>query len=126
MPSALLGKKLGMTRVFTEKGVMVPVTVIEAGPCAILQVKTAEKEGYRALQLGFEDKLTGEQWERITKKAAEGKLRGAIKGVKRPMMGHLKETGKGASPKAFVKEVPYTEKETFEAGGTVTCETSTE
>jgi len=122
MPNALLGKKLGMTRVFTEKGVMLPVTVIEAGPCAILQVKTAEKEGYRALQLGFSDRFTGEQWERITKKQAEGKLQGCLKGVTRQNLGHLKETAKGASPKRFVKEVAYGEKETFEAGAVVTCE----
>jgi large subunit ribosomal protein L3 len=122
MPTALLGKKLGMTRVFDEKGAMRPVTVIEAGPCAVLQVKTPEKEGYRALQLGFGERFTGEQWDRITKKAAEGKLRGNLKGLQRPMMGHLKETAKGASPKRFVKEVPYLDGETFEAGQTVGCD----
>jgi len=50
----LLGKKIGMTQVFDEKGAAVPVTLVEAGPCKILQVKTKEKDGYEALQLGFE------------------------------------------------------------------------
>jgi large subunit ribosomal protein L3 len=122
MPTGLLGKKLGMTRVFNEKGAMVPVTVIEAGPCAILQVKTMEKEGYRGLQLGFGERFTPEQWDRVSKRSAEGKLKGNVKDVTRPEMGHLKATGKGASPKRFVKEVQYGEKETFEAGGSVTVE----
>ncbi len=122
MPNGLLGKKLGMTRVFDEKGAMVPVTVIEAGPCPILQVKTLEKEGYRGLQLGFAERYTGEQWERVQKKAAEGKLKGNLKDVTRPEMWHLKTTGKGASPKRYVKEVQYSDKESFEAGGVVTVE----
>lgn len=49
----ILGKKLGMTQIFDEKGVTVPVTVIEAGPCVVVQKKTSEKDGYNALQLGF-------------------------------------------------------------------------
>jgi large subunit ribosomal protein L3 len=125
MPEGLLGRKLGMTRVFDDKGAMVPVTVIEAGPCAVLQVKTPEKEGYRGIQLGFGERFTGEQWERIQKKQAEGKLRGHLKGVKRPELGHLKETAKGASPKRFVKEVRYFEGEAFEPGqslGVEVCE----
>jgi large subunit ribosomal protein L3 len=116
MPEGLLGKKLGMTRVFNDKGAMVPVTVIEAGPCAVLQVKTPEKEGYRGIQLGFGERFTGEQWDRVQKKHAEGKLKGNLKDVTRPELGHLKATGKGASPKRFVKEVHYYEGETYEAG----------
>jgi len=53
MPAALLGRKLGMTRYFTEDGRNVPVTVIEAGPCAVTQIKTAGTDGYGALQLGW-------------------------------------------------------------------------
>jgi large subunit ribosomal protein L3 len=60
---AILGKKVGMTQIFSEGGEAVPVTVIEAGPCYVTQVKTPEKDGYRAAQLGFEEvearKLTG-------------------------------------------------------------------
>ncbi len=62
---AILGKKVGMTQVFNERGEAVPVTVIEAGPCYVTQVKTVENDGYRAAQLGFEEvearKLTGGQ-----------------------------------------------------------------
>jgi large subunit ribosomal protein L3 len=55
MQKAILGKKLGMTQVFTEDGLLVPVTVVEAGPCVVTQVKTEEKDGYNALQVGFDD-----------------------------------------------------------------------
>ena len=51
--AGLIGKKLGMTQIFTDDGEAVPVTVIEAGPCPVVQVKTEERDGYRALQLGF-------------------------------------------------------------------------
>ena len=53
MTPALLGKKIGMTRVYDEKGSIVPVTVVQAGPCAVTQVKTPETDGYHAVQLGF-------------------------------------------------------------------------
>lgn len=53
MNKIIIGKKIGMTRVFDSKGLPVPVTVIEAGPCPVVQVKTVEKDGYEALQLGF-------------------------------------------------------------------------
>jgi large subunit ribosomal protein L3 len=55
MTPALLGKKIGTTRVYNEKGAIVPVTVVQAGPCAVTQVKTAETDGYHAVQLGFGD-----------------------------------------------------------------------
>ena len=51
----ILGKKLGMTQIFTEEGIVVPVTVVEAGPHVVTQVKTVEKDGYNAIQVGFED-----------------------------------------------------------------------
>lgn len=59
MPGGLIGKKLGMTRIFDSAGLSVPVTVIEAGPCFVVQKKTGAKEGYDALQLGFERKSLG-------------------------------------------------------------------
>jgi len=52
---AILGKKVGMTQIFNEQGEAIPVTVIEAGPCYVTQVKTLERDGYRAVQLGFEE-----------------------------------------------------------------------
>ena len=51
----ILGKKLGMTQIFTEEGIVIPVTVVEAGPNVVTQVKTVEKDGYNAIQVGFED-----------------------------------------------------------------------
>ena len=56
MKKGLIGRKLGMTQLFDEKGNVVPVTVIEAGPCAIVQKKTIENDGYEAVQVGFADK----------------------------------------------------------------------
>ena len=53
MTPALLGKKIGMTRIYDDKGAIVPVTVVQAGPCAVTQVKTVETDGYNAVQLGF-------------------------------------------------------------------------
>lgn len=84
MQAALIGKKIGMTRVYDEEGTIVPVTVIQAGPCAVLQVKTAEaKDGYNAVQLGFEDV-----------KAHRSTL---------PMIGHAAAAGTG--PKRVLQEV---------------------
>ncbi len=54
--TGLLGKKLGMTSVFDEAGQVIPCTVIEAGPCFVTQIKTKERDGYEAVQLGFEEK----------------------------------------------------------------------
>ncbi|GBE02067.1 50S ribosomal protein L3 [bacterium BMS3Bbin06] len=70
--TGILGKKLGMTQVFDEKGVVTPVTVVEAGPCRVLQVKTQKSDGYDAVQLGFDE---------IKKK----------KKVNKPMTGHFKK-----------------------------------
>ena len=53
---AILGKKIGMTQIFSEKGEMIPVTVIEAGPAVVTQVKTVENDGYYGVQIGYEDK----------------------------------------------------------------------
>jgi len=67
----ILGKKVGMTQVFDEKGEVIPVTVIEAGPCFVTQKKTVERDGYAAIQLGFEEvkrkRLTKGQWGHLQK-----------------------------------------------------------
>ena len=55
MQKAIIGKKVGMTQIFDEKGNVVPVTVIEAGPCVVVQKKTVENDGYAAVQIGFGD-----------------------------------------------------------------------
>ncbi|MBR3569216.1 MAG: 50S ribosomal protein L3 [Oscillibacter sp.] len=79
---AIIGKKVGMSQVFDENGRVIPVTVIEAGPCAVVQKKTKEKDGYNAVQLGFGD-------------VPERKLT-------KPEMGHLKKAGVG--PKKYLRE----------------------
>jgi len=76
--TAILGKKLGMTSVFDDKGESLPCTVIEAGPCFVAQIKTKEKDGYEALQLGFEDKK-----ERLLNKPEAGHFKKAGIAAKR-------------------------------------------
>ena len=55
MKKGIIGRKIGMTQIFDEKGNVIPVTVIEAGPCVVAQIKTVETDGYNAVQLGFGD-----------------------------------------------------------------------
>ena len=75
--SGLIGKKIGMTSIFDESGKNVPCTVIEAGPCVVTQVRTEEVDGYKAVQLGFDDKT-----EKSTTKAAKGHAKKAGTGAK--------------------------------------------
>lgn len=75
MEKKILGKKIGMTQIFTESGVMIPVTVIEAGPCAVTQIKTADKEGYEAVQLGF-----GTKKDKNTTKPLKGHFQNGLRG----------------------------------------------
>jgi len=82
MVKAIIGKKVGMTQIFDDNGKVVPVTVIEAGPCAIVQKKTSEKDGYDSVQLGFQDVK-----ERKLTKPELGHLKKADVPVKK----HLKE-----------------------------------
>src|SRR5574344_2033257 len=82
MKKGLIGKKIGMTQVFDEKGKVIPVTVIEAGPCVIAQVKNIDTDGYEAIQLGFGD-------------VKESK-------VNKPIKGHFAKTK--LSPKKHLRE----------------------
>ena len=82
MKKAIIGKKVGMTQIFDENGLAIPVTVIEAGPCVVVQKKTNEKDGYTAIQLGFQDV----QEKKLTK----------------PELGHLNKAG--VAPKKVLKE----------------------
>ncbi len=75
MSKAIIGRKLGMTQVFTQDGKVIPVTVVEAGPCPVVQVKTVEKDGYKAVKLGFD-----EVSEKVLNKPALGQFKKA--GVK--------------------------------------------
>ena len=100
--AAILGKKLGMTQIFTDEGDRVVVTVIEAGPCVVTQVKTAERDGYEALQLGF-----GDIKERRLTKPEAGHLKKAGVDAKR----HLAEVRCALEEaSAWVKAAPVAEK----------------
>ncbi len=101
MKKGIIGKKLGMTQIFDEKGNVIPVTLIEAGPCAVAQKKTVETDGYAAIQLAYEDTK-----EKLLTKAE---------------MGHLKKAG--LTPKKHLKEFRLDDCSAYEAGSVVTVET---
>ena len=82
MQKAIIGKKVGMTQIFDENGKVIPVTVVEAGPCTVTQKKTTEKDGYEAVQLGFESIKES----KLTKPAAGHLKKAGVEAVK-----HLKE-----------------------------------
>lgn len=94
---AILGRKIGMTQIFDETGQAIPVSVIEAGPCVVTQVKTPEKDGYVAVQVGF----------------------GAIspKRVNKPMKGHFKKAN--VPPMRYLREVPVDDIGALSAGTTI-------
>lgn len=100
MKAAILGRKIGMTQVFREDGTAVPVTVVQAGPCPILQVKTAERDGYEAVQLGFDPVKPGRS--------------------KRPDVGHARASGN--TPQKFVREIRLTEPTDKKSGDVVTVD----
>ena len=97
MEKAIIGKKVGMSQIFDEAGRVIPVTVIEAGPCVVVQKKTVEKDGYSAVQLGFQD-------------VAERKLT-------KPELGHLKKAG--VAPKKVLKEFTLSSAESMNVGDEV-------
>ncbi|MEY8001698.1 50S ribosomal protein L3 [Clostridium sp. Mt-5] len=94
MKKGILGRKLGMTQIFDEKGKVIPVTVIEAGPCVVIQKKAVEKDGYDAIQVGF------------------GDIREKL--VNKPLKGHFAKSG--VSLKRFVKEFKLENASEYEAG----------
>ena len=96
----LLGRKLGMTQVFTEDGALIPVTVVEVEPNTVLQVKTKETDGYDALQLGYEDKKEAK--------------------ATKPELGHAKKAG--TEPKKFIKEVKADELMNNTVGSKITAD----
>jgi len=96
--AGIIGKKIGMTSVFSVEGKNIPCTVIEAGPCVVTQVKTEEKDGYNALQLGY-----GEKKEKNTAKAE---------------FGHFKKAG--TTPKRIVAEFKNTFQDEFNLGDEIT------
>lgn len=101
MKKAILGRKLGMSQIFTAEGIVIPVTIVEAGPCAIVQVKTAEKDGYEAIQVGF-----GEKKE---------------KNINKPVKGHFSKSQ--LKPKRYLREFRTEEGDKFEVGQEIKCDT---
>ena len=101
MKKGIIGKKLGMTQIFDEKGNVIPVTLIEAGPCVVAQKKTVENDGYAAVQLAYED-------------AKE-------KHLTKAELGHFKKAG--VTPKKHLKEFRLDDTAAFEAGSVVTVDT---
>ena len=97
MKKAIIAKKIGMTQVFAEDGRLVPVTVLEAGPCAVIQKKTVENDGYEAVQVGFAD-----QREKLANK---------------PKKGHFAKAG--VSLKRFVKEFRFENSAEYEIGAEI-------
>ena len=100
MTKGILGKKVGMTQIFTEAGEFIPVTVIEATPNVVLQVKTVETDGYEAVQVGFDDKR-----EVLSNKPAKGHVAKA-----------------NTAPKRFIKEFRYDEMMSYEVGDKITVD----
>jgi len=100
MVNALIGKKLGMSQLFSPDGEVTPVTVIQVGPCTVTQIKSVASDGYNAVQLGF-----GEKKPQRTKK---------------PLLGHFKKSGKG--PFAVVREVRVDDVGEFELGQEVSAD----
>jgi len=101
MPGGIYGRKLGMTRIFEEDGEVVPVTVIEAGPCFVVQKKSAAKDGYEAVQVGYD--------------------RRPLAKCNKPEQGHLEKHG-SKSGFAVLKELKVDSAETFESGQEITVE----
>ena len=104
MQKALIGKKIGMTQIFDEKGNVVPVTVVEAGPCVVSMKKTVETDGYEAIQLGFGDMKA----HKVTK----------------PMQGHFNKAN--VAPKKVLKEFRFDDINAYNVGDIVKADTFTE
>ena len=101
MNKAILATKVGMTQIFNADGVLTPVTVLQAGPCVVTQVKTVETDGYSAVQVGFVDKK-----EKVVNKDANGKKEIRHRhGVNKPEKGHFDKAG--VSGKRFVREFKF-------------------
>ncbi len=96
----LIGRKVGMTRIFEEDGRDIPVTVIDAGPCAVVQVKNSRNDGYDAVQIGFDDKKE--------------------KHTNKPTAGHFKKAN--TSPKKVLKEFRVNDPEKYKVGDVITVE----
>ena len=104
MDKAIIGKKIGMSQIFTAEGKVIPVTVVEAGPCPVVQIKTKENDGYEAVQVGF----------------------GAVKEtrVNKPVAGHFKKAG--VTVRKYLREFRFANCASYTLGQELTCDMFTE
>ena len=107
MKKAILTTKVGMTQIFDENGVLIPVTVLQAGPCVVTQVKTVENDGYSAVQVGY-----GEAKNKIVAKDVAGKKVVNAHGVNKAQQGHFEKAG--VESKKFVKEFRFDNAEEYQ------------
>ncbi|MCI8357225.1 MAG: 50S ribosomal protein L3 [Lachnospiraceae bacterium] len=113
MKKAILATKVGMTQIFNEDGSLTPVTVLQAGPCAVTQIKTVENDGYSAVQVGFVDKK-----EKIVNKDKGGKKEVIHRhGVNKAQKGHFDKAG--VSCKRFVRELKLENAEEYALGSEI-------
>ena len=113
MKKAILATKVGMTQIFNENGVLTPVTVLQAGPCFVTQVKTVENDGYSAVQVGYVDKK-----DKVISKDSTGKKE--VKrshGVNKPLQGHFAKAG--VSGKRYLKEFKFENAEEYTLGAEI-------
>ena len=109
MQKAIIGKKIGMTQIFDENGKVIPVTVIEAGPCVVSQKKTIENDGYNSIQMGFGDiKL------KYNKTARSSKFSEKPINVTMPMQGHFAKAD--VAPKKVLREFRFDDIDAFNVG----------
>ena len=110
MKKAILATKVGMTQIFNEDGVLTPVTVLQAGPCVVTQIKTVENDGYSAVQVGFVDKK-----DKIVTKDGNGKKEIVHRhGVTKAEKGHFAKAG--VSSKRFVREFKFENADEYALG----------
>ena len=113
MKKAILATKIGMTQIFDESGALVPVTVLQAGPCVVTQVKTVENDGYSAVQVGFVDKKAKENI-----KDKSGKKEVVHRhGVNKAQQGHFAKAG--VSCKRYVREFKFENAEEYTLGAEI-------
>lgn len=107
MKKAILATKVGMTQIFSETGALIPVTVLQAGPCVVTQVKTVENDGYKAVQVGFADKK-----DKIVNKDKAGKKEIVHRhGVNKAERGHFEKAG--VTSKRYVREFKFENAEEY-------------
>ena len=113
MKKAILATKVGMTQIFSEDGTLTPVTVLQAGPCAVTQVKTVENDGYSAVQVGFAEKK-----DRIVNKDKSGRKEVVHRhGVNKALKGHFEKAG--VSSRRYVRELKLENAEEYTLGSEI-------